>query len=323
MQLRGRLLALFFLVGASSQSNAVEGPTAAGPIGGTDIRAALLPPPGVYFGTLQLAAQTIDFLDKDGNPIPGLKDARLTKGVAGPFIYYIPETKVLGGNVSFGALVPVAHGCGRLFTGTSSECNSGIGDPYIEISWSRFFGTYRPSQHAGAYPIPEGLAVMVGFGTVIPLGKYDASDPLSQALSIGTNNWDFAPTIALTYTTPPILGEGTEFSAKLFWNNYLENPETNYLTGDLMNLDFAITEHIGRFQVGLAGFYAWQIDDDRIAGTVIPPDGRRGQALQLGGVIAYDMPEHATSMKLKAIASPFAENTVTSWNVVFGWIKKY
>ena len=90
-----------------------------------------------------------------------------------------------------------------------------------------------------------------------------------------------------------------------------------------MNLDFAITEHIGRFQVGLAGFYAWQIDDDRIAGTVIPPDGRRGQALQLGGVIANDMPEHATSMKLKAIASPFAENTVTSWNVVFGWIKKY
>ena len=72
----------------------------------------------------------------------------------------------------------------------------------------------------------------------------------------------------------------------------------------------------------MAGFYAWQIEDDRIADISIPPDGRRGRALQIGGVVAYDMPEHASSVKLKAIASPFAENTVTSWSVVLGWIKK-
>lgn len=323
MHFRASLLALMFVLGASSQSNAVEGPTVAGPIGGTDMRAALLPPPGTYFGTLQLVAQTIDFLDKDGNTIPALRDARLTKEVGGPFVYFIPDTQILGGSVSIGALLPFSNTCGRLFTGTSSECDAGMGDPYVEVSWSRFFGTMRPSKHPGAYPIPEGLAVMLGVGTVIPLGKYDGADPLSQALSPGNNIWDFAPTIALTYTTPAILADGTEFSAKLFWNTYLENPDTKYLTGDVLNLDFAITEHIGRFQVGVAGFYAAQIEDDKIAGIIAPPDGRRAQALQLGGVIAYDMPEHATSMKLKAIASPFAENTVTSWNVVFGWIKKY
>ena len=105
----------------------------------------------------------------------------------------------------------------------------------------------RASKFAGAYPVPEGLSVLLGVGAVLPLGKCDASDPLSQALSVGTNIWDFAPSIAVTYTTAPILVNSTEVSAKLFWNNYLENPETHYLTGTLLNLDFAVTERIGRF----------------------------------------------------------------------------
>ena len=131
--------------------------------------------------------------------------------------------------------------------------------------------------------------MMAGFGALLPMGTYDASDPTEQALSIGTNIWGFAPTVAFTYTTPPLLAEGTEISAKLFWNNYLENPTTHYFTGDLLDLDFAVTEHIGRFQIGVTGFYAVQVEDDRLFGVPIPPDGRRGEILQLGGIVSYDM----------------------------------
>ncbi|HYD15492.1 MAG TPA: transporter [Hyphomicrobium sp.] len=319
-----RVLLSAVVVGATSPAAlAVEGPTAAGPIGGTDIRSAQLPPPGIYFGTVQLVAQTIDFLDGNGKAIPALSDARLTKEVAGPFLYYIPQTKIFGGSIAFAGIFPAGNICGKLFTGTEKECDAGIGDPYVEVAWSRFFGTFRPSSFVGAYPIPEGLSLMLGFGTVVPVGQFDGSDLSSQARSMGTNIWDFAPTVAFTYTTPPILAEGTEFSAKIYWNNYLENPETNYLTGDLINIDFAVSEHIGRFQVGVAGFYAFQVDDDRINGVRIPPDGRQGMAIQVGGVVAYDMPEYASSVKLKVLASPYAENTVTSWSAVLGWIKKY
>jgi hypothetical protein len=283
----------------------------------------MLPPPGVYFGTVQLVARTIDFKDRNGDTVPGLEDAQLEKGVAGPFMYYIPETKVFGGTVAIAGIVPAGVICGHLFAGTSDDCDSGVGDPYVEVAWSRYFGTPRPSLYPGAYPVLEGLSVLVGFGTVIPLGRFDGADPLRQALSVGTNIWDFAPTAAFTYTTAPVLAEGTEFSAKIYWNNYLENPETDYFTGDLFNIDFAVSEHIGRWQVGVAGFYAWQVADDKISGVSIPPDGRRGAAFQIGGVVGYDMPEHGSSVKLKAIASPYAENTVTSWNAVLSWIKKY
>jgi hypothetical protein len=235
----------------------------------------------------------------------------------------VPDIKVLGGSVGIGAVAPAGNSCGHLFPGQSRQCTASIGDPYVEIDWSRFFGTVRASRYPGAYPIMEGLSVLVGFGVVIPAGQSDFSSPLSQALALGTNIWDFAPSIAFTYTTPAILAEGTEISMKLFWNNYLENSETEYRTGDLLNLDFAITEHIGRFQAGVTGFYAVQTEDDRINGVPIQPDGRQAELLQLGGIIAYDIPEHAASVKLKALVSPFATNTVSSWGVSSAWIKKF
>lgn len=61
---------------------AVEGPTVAGPIGGNDIRSAVLPPPGLYGGVVLLHASTIDFLNRHGNTIPLFKDAQLRKQVA-------------------------------------------------------------------------------------------------------------------------------------------------------------------------------------------------------------------------------------------------
>ncbi|MEI9899841.1 MAG: hypothetical protein WDN31_06450 [Hyphomicrobium sp.] len=151
----------------------------------------MLPPPGVYGGSIQLGAGTIEFHDGDGKTIPALKDAKLWKGVGGPFAYYVPDVKVLGGSIAIGGIVPTGEICGHLFTGQRNQCTGSIGDPYVEIDWSRFYGKLRPSRYSsGAYPIPEGLSVLIGFGVVIPVGRFDSYDPLAQALSLGTNIWD-------------------------------------------------------------------------------------------------------------------------------------
>ena len=322
----GRLtlvLAVAFIWAACNRAWAIEGPTIAGPIGGTDIRSAQLPPPGLYGGLILLGATAFDFVDGKGNTIPALREAHLTKYLAGPFLYYVPDVKLLGGSVGLGGIVPAGEQCGRLFIGIPSDCNFGIGDPYVEIDWSRSFGTVRPSKFPGAFPILQGLTVLVGFGAVFPAGDYDPTDVTSQALSIGTNVYDFAPTVALTYTTRPILVEGTEFSAKAYLNNYLANPETDYSSGTLVNVDFAVSERIGRFQIGLAGFYVIQLADDKQFGIPIPPDGRRAEVLQLGGVLNYDIPEHFASLKVKGLTTVIAKNSVRSYGVVLGWIKKF
>jgi hypothetical protein len=105
--------------------------------------------------------------------------------------------------------------------------------------------------------------------------------------------------------------------------NYLENRATNYLTGDLLDLEFAISERIGHFQIGLTGFYAWQAKDDELFGVPIPPDGRRATVLNLGPVLNYDMPEHASSVKAKALFTVITSNTVRSWGAVFSWVRKF
>jgi hypothetical protein len=321
----GRRLAIagFLWVAASTPAAAVEGPAVAGPIGGTDVRSAVLPPPGLYGGTLALGAKAFDFVDGEGNTITALKEAELTKYIAGPFLYYVPDFKILGGSVGLGAIFPVGNQCGHLFIGESTECTNAFGDPYLELDWSRSFGKFRPSKYPDAYPILQGLTILAGFGVVFPAGTYDASDPTQQSISIGTNIWDFAPTVGFTYTTRPILAEGTEISFRFFSNNYLRNPTTQYLTGDLLDFEFALSEHIGRFQLGVTGFYAFQVENDELSGIAIPPDGRRTNLFILGPIVYFDMPKHKSSIKVKVLFTDIAENFVRSSAVVFGWIKKF
>src|SRR5690606_25557099 len=113
----------------------------------------------------------------------------LTRNRTGPFLLYVPEYEIFGGSAGFFGFVPAGTECGRLFEFTAKRCISGIGDPYVELVWSRFLGTMRPSKFPDAYPIAEGLTVSLGLGVVIPAGRYDTSDAASHGLTIGNNVW--------------------------------------------------------------------------------------------------------------------------------------
>jgi hypothetical protein len=230
--------------------------------------------------------------------------------------------QVFGGTIGLVGVLPGGHVCGRLFSTAPNQCIAGLSDTYVEADWSRFFGTIRPSKDPGAFPIAEGLFVEAGIGMVFPTGRYDATVQQNEGLTLGSHTWDFAPLASVTYTSAPILAEGTEFSARMYWNNYLTNTDTNYKTGDLINVDFAVTEHIGRFQVGLAGAFFTQLEDDWVNGVAIPPDGRQATLLSLGGVAAYDMPEIGGSLKVKAMTGIIAENFVNSYGIAVTFVKK-
>ncbi len=306
-----------------SDLQATEGATFAGPTGGSDIRSGLLPPPGTYIGAVFASSGSINFLNSEGDRTSGLENAWQSRQYIDAFVFFVLPGSIAGGSVGFGAIAPAAQACGQLYAGDDRHCDEGFGDPYVEIDWSRSFGTLRPSKYSDAFPILEGLSVLVGFGAVLPLGQYDASYAARTGLSIGNNIFDLAPSMAITYTTPPIIAEGTEISAKLYSNNYLENPATRYQTGSLLELDFAVTEHIGPFQIGPAGSYFIQCQPDESAGSIAPPDGRRTEELWLGGVANYDMPSTSSSLKVKALVSDFAVNAVSIWGVVGVWDKKF
>jgi hypothetical protein len=310
------------LFGALSPCRAAEGTTAAGPIAGTDIRSAELPPPGFYGGVIGLNSHVPEIVDGKGIAVPGLDAVDLTARIAAPFFAYVPDVKVLGGSVGLFGLFPGGQECGRLVTAIASRCTFGMGDPYFELAWSRSFGQLRPSQYPGALPILEGLVIGAGIGLVVPFGKYEPQLRATNGISIGNNIYDVAPSVAVTYTTPPLIVEGTEFSAKLYWNDYGINPDTQYKASPLIDLDFAVSERIGRFQPGLAGVYLAQTGADRQFGAVVPPDGRRLEYLALGGVLNYDMPEYAAAIRVKALSTVLGRNTGISQVFAIGFAKK-
>lgn len=301
---------------------AAEGTTAAGPVGGPDIRSAFLPRPGLYGAIVSLGTTTNQVKDGSGNPKAGLDAVNIKAVTAAAALLYVPDVKVFGGSIGFLGVFGVGEICGQIVSTVPSRCQSGVGDSYVEMSWSRFYGFTRRSRDKDALPIREGLAIATGLGVVLPSGPYNSSVQASNGVSVGKNIWDIAPSVAFTYTTPPLIAEGTEFSTKIYLNNYFTNPVTNYKSGALVDVEFAISEHIGRWQVGVAGYYLRQIADDERSGTVVPPDGRRLQTLSLGGVFNYDMAEIEAVIKLKVRTSVFANNSGMATTAIVSFARK-
>jgi hypothetical protein len=263
---------------------AAEGFITAGPVGGSDIRTALLPPPGLY-GALFGAYTTYNEVDDgSGHPVAGLDAVHLDAVTGGAALFYSPDVQILGGSIGLWGLANVAQDCGQAVSAFPSRCISGLADPYVEANWGRFFGHLRPSREPGAFPIAEGLAIDVGLGAVLPVGRYDPNIRATNGITVGNNTLDIAPSVAFTFTTPPLLAEGTEFSAKIYYNEYRTNPATHYHSGSLIDVDFALTEHIGRFQIGPAGTYLDQVANDKINGVTVGPDGNKIKVLVLGPV---------------------------------------
>jgi hypothetical protein len=302
---------------------AVEGAVAAGPIGGSDIRSAILPPPGLYGGLVALYNDVTQYNDGSGHAAPGLNAVGLKNYVGGAFFLYVPDMKLFGGRIGLSGFVPADQNCGQLVSALPKHCIAGIGDPYFELSWSRSFGHVRPPSTPGAFPIIQGLVLDVGVGAVLPVGTYNQQTQAMNGVTPGDNTFDLAPSVAVTYTTPPWFADGTEISAKLYWDNYGTNPYTQYQASSLFDVDFAVTEHMGRFQLGPAGFYLFQTGQDRQYGMVVPPDGKRLEYLALGGVLNYDMAEQNAEIRFKANTTALAQNGVVAKLFVVSFAKKF
>jgi hypothetical protein len=234
----------------------------------------------------------------------------------------VPELKLFGGQIGFAGFDAAGQECGQLVSAVPRRCVAGAGDPYVELDWSRSFGQVRPPSTAGAFPIIQGLVLDFGIGAVLPIGSYNQQAQAMNGVTLGNSTFDLAPSIAVTYTTPPLIADGTEFSAKLYWDNYATNPVTQYHASPLFDVEFAATEHIGRFQVGPAGFYVFQTGMDRQDGAVVPPDGNRLEYMALGGVINYDIAEYNAVIRFKANTTVFSQNGVVAKLFVISFAKK-
>ena len=213
--------------------------------------------------------------------IPGLGKADFKLNIVSESVRLIKMTpwKLLGGNLTFTAIIPMAYAHTSMSAGRAdmgSQSKTGLGD--IE------FGTgllWFPSK-----TFYNGF----NFDIVAPTGAYDQTD----MTNIGRNYWSFDPFYVFSYLgdkDSPI--PGFEVSAKMmYWINTI-NAATSYTSGQEFATDYVVGQHFGNWRIGANGHFLYQTTDDRQYGTSArdpftgDKTGVRGRYLSIGPVLSY------------------------------------
>ncbi|MDR5859254.1 transporter [Halomonas eurihalina] len=225
-------------------------------------------------------------------------------------LLYVYPFEVLGGSVASS----ISQSYGELCFGVSSsreKCSRGMGDIYSDLFfWSR---NLTPESD------PFGVTIGAGLGAVIPVGKYNVDEGKKGVPQRGGNIWDIVPNAAVTLSTKGVLGgDVTDISARLYYNHYLKNDATDYASGDLVHLSFAVSELYGKWRLGVAFDTFYQIEDDgspdpRVAADISGSDGKRRYGFSSGPLVqkTFMLANRPWSVKAKVMLGQKAENNIT------------
>ena len=313
MNWKPRLMLTGYLLACASPAMAVEGSVYGGPVGGTDIRNAYVSPiPGFYAGFADVPGVSTQLNGSNGGKSLTARRVNLTYNVDAAGLAYVYPFRPFGITVSSAAQLSYTPYF-RFSINNRTENITGWNDMYADIGkFTKYLG-HAAAPSAGRRPLPYGLTVQAAYSMIFPIGRYNDQ----QFTTPGHNDYFIIPNLAATYLTKPnFLGDGFEFDAHLFYDHALQNQTTEYNSGDVIDLDYAVSERAGRLQYGVVGFAASQIGRDTAHGQTVPVRGRYFVALKSGPIIAYDFPKLAMTVKAKALFSEYVKNALFGPQVV-------
>ncbi len=221
------------------------------PNGAEGFMAGALPPPGNYF--INYAGHYGgDLKDENGDTINGVEVSAYFDALR---YVHVSKKTLLGGNMAFGAILPIVKQEIKTPGGTMKD--SGTGDITIHAF---VLGWHQPTLHTLA-----GLDIVLATGSDNITADYNT----------------FEPFYGITYLNET----GFEASTKLMYSIHQENDDTNYQSGDEFHMDYTIAKHDGDWTYGVGGYYVKQIGEDSVNGV---DNGKKGQAFAFGPQVKYD-----------------------------------
>lgn len=181
-------------------------------------------------------------------------DAYLAQGL------FVTDAKILGGTYAFGLLVDyVWVGLDATISTPTrdiavSVSNEGVSDSFV---WPFFLGWHEGNWHWN-----------VNLGVFAPTGGYEDGQ-----LNVGKNVWAVLPQAAITYFDPE---SGLDFSAAFTYVTMWRNDVSDYQSGDILHLDWAIGVHLDAWELGVAGNLVNQVEGDSGSGARLGPNKARG-----------------------------------------------
>ncbi len=256
---------------------ATEGGGGAYPNGAEDFMAGALPPPGTYFLNYVDYYHASSLKDNHGDRL--VPDFDLDVAVNVFRLVHVTKLEVLGANWAIHAFLPIMHmdvdatiGDGTIGRDDKTGLGDVIVDPFI-LGWHF-----------------KNVHVITGLDVYVPVGSYDEDD----LANTGRNYWTFEPVAAVTY----LADNGIELSGKFMYDFNLENPDTNYRSGQEFHVDYTAGYHVDKsLAVGIGGYYYYQTTDDELDGDKVEPDGFKGRVVAVGPQASYCYKNMAFTLK--------------------------
>jgi hypothetical protein len=207
-------------------------------------------------------------MDKDGNKLPVPFDAKISIN-ATRFIYN-SEIKLFGGSLGAQIIPPLVHL--SLETPGGKDSAAGIGDIIVGVN----NGHHSKNWH-----------IIYGMDLKLPTGDYDKN----EIANIGSNYFTVEPFAIVQY----ISDGGFEIGAKFMYDYSTENNDTNYHSGQEIQMNYMIGQHFGPLSVGFYGYLYRQITDDEVNGIKI--NDYKAKSYSAGPAVMYTYKRAAFTLK--------------------------
>ncbi|MCC7495423.1 MAG: transporter [Fimbriimonadaceae bacterium] len=246
------------------------------------IRAASLPPPGIYYRQYNAFYNAQTLTDRSGNIAPVGFGVSVFANVHR--LIYVSKAKILGGNYAADIIVPLVDTHLTIDAVPLRDNRFGLYDVCIEP----FILAWHTKRFDAAFAL----------GAWLPVGMYDAGRPASP----GKDFFSGMTTLGGTwYIDAPKLWalsvlNRTEFHGKSTSRNV--TPGMN--TGFEWALSRALPTKEAIWEFGLVGYDQWQLTDDSGAGARVPVD-IHDSTHALGGEVSVFVPSAKAVFSLRSL----------------------
>lgn len=241
-----RILVTFGLVAllVATAPHTSAQPSAHYPPGIEGLKAATLPPPGVYLRDYNLFYYSDRLNDADGDEIAAA-DPKVLIYANAPRLLWITDWQLLGGHLGFDALLPLQYKDIRIHTpgGRFDDSTFGIGDLFAEVTLS--------------WHLPQA-DFAIGYGPWAPTGDSSSTDPTAP----GAGYWTHMFTAGMTWFMDA--DRRWALAALGRYEISHEHRDMDYRPGQAFTVDYGLSYAVSpTIDVGVAGYFQTRTTGNR------------------------------------------------------------
>jgi hypothetical protein len=268
------------------------------------IKAASLPPPGIYLRDYNVFYIANTLNDSHGNSISSADpNAFIYANV--PRLIWITEWKVLGGFIGFDALIPLQYTDLAVSSpgGRFDNSSFGVGDLFGEVTWSA---------HPGQFDFS------LAYGLWGPTGDSSPSEPNTEA---GMGYWTQMITAGATWY--PDAEKKWAISALNRYEINSVKDGTDYSPGDAWTLEGGISRALSKtVDLGVVGYYQMQTtaSSGNTGGSF---SATRDKVAAVGPEISVFYPRVTLGWSIRYLYEFMSENRLQGQTIAFTLTKRF